>query len=338
MQESQRRNRKIGFYLLILTVVNVFFGIFNALSEDRQISHLDFLSTSEEFSGELVDIVIAVQQVPRGFTIPPNAVTTRQWPKESVPASAIFNLESVIGKKARTDIFREQPILTNMLVDDLANLANAGSDLAAILPNNRTATTLYLPPQNVPQSLRSGDRVDIVMTFNFKEANSSWQTTFPDVWTLLSENKDGDLEVILENRGELEILPSVGYVLKSPSEEQRARVVTQRTVQDALVAWVGYLPTHGRLFFVGVETNVDDSTIVWKDAIDNDELIPVTIALSPQDVNVIEWVKQMNIPISLILRSATSTSQVPTDPVNLQYIIDTFRADIPEKSSVIIDP
>ena len=52
------------------------------------------------------------------------------------------------------------------------------------------------------------------------------------------------------------------------------------------------------------------------------------LGVSPQDAVVLTWMMEARLPITFALRSATSTSQVPTDPVNLQYITETFRIDI----------
>jgi Ca2+/Na+ antiporter len=75
----------------------------------------------------VVDIIVAVQEIPRGMIIPPNAVQLRPWPIDAAPFNATANLDDVIGRYARTDIYREQPILSNMVVDDLNSLARVGN-------------------------------------------------------------------------------------------------------------------------------------------------------------------------------------------------------------------
>jgi pilus assembly protein CpaB len=300
----------------------------------------------------MVELVIAVQQIPRGFTIPPNAVTTRPWPEVSAPASAIFNLESVIGKKARTDIFREQPILTNMLVDDLANLANVGSDAAAVLPNNRVAVAIPMDRiTSVAYAIQPGDRVDVMVTLLFVDVDPVFQTIEPNNITLYDpvtgERSEG-IQGYIEDR-------SFGAgvtqtVIVGPSETQRPRMVTQRTVQDALVVWVGDFPINGRLFFTVPSPTpvptVDESASASGakgNATEKPTPIPprpdiITLAVSPQDAVVLTWMMEARLPITFALRSATSTSQVPTDPVNLQYITETFRIDIPGRLDYSIQP
>jgi len=58
----------------------------------------------------------------------------RTVPQDLAPYNAITSLDDVVGKIARTDIYREQPILSNLVVEDLTDIARVGSDAAAILP------------------------------------------------------------------------------------------------------------------------------------------------------------------------------------------------------------
>jgi Flp pilus assembly protein CpaB len=303
---------------------------------------------------KMVELVISVQQIPRGFTIPPNAVTTRRWPEESAPASAIFNAESVIGKKARTDIFREQPILTNMLVDDLANLANVGSDAAAVLPNNRVAVSVPMDRiTSVAYAIQPGDRVDVMVTLLFVDVDPVFQTIEPNLVAIVDEE---NFSVEAAFAGRFDGAYSLGGgvtrpVIIGPSEQQRPRMVTQRTVQDALVVWVGDFPISGRLFFIvpsptpvpTVDEDADSSSRGSTNATKAPTPVPprpdiITLAVSPQDAVVLTWMMEARLPITFALRSATSTSQVPTEPVNLQYITDTFRIDVPGRLDFSIQP
>jgi Flp pilus assembly protein CpaB len=304
---------------------------------------------------EMVDLVIAVQQIPRGFTIPPNAVISRPWPKLSAPSSAIFNLESVIGKKARTDIFREQPILTNMLVDDLANLASVGSDAAAVLPNNRVAVSIPMDRiTSVAYAIQPGDRVDVMVTLLFVNVDPVFQSIEPSSITLqdlTTGSTQAGIQGYEQQGSQVQFGEKVFRTIVSPSERQRPRMVTQRTVQEALVVWVGDFPIGGRLFFVvpsptpvpTVDPDAGSGSSSRAKATSKPTAIPprpdiITLAVSPQDAVVLTWMMEARLPLTFALRSATSTSQVPTDPVNLQYITETFRIDIPGNLDYSIEP
>ena len=61
-------------------------------------------------------VVVAAQDIPRGVQITPEMVTTVEYPADLAPQLAFAELEAVIGRTARTDLFRENPILSNQLI------------------------------------------------------------------------------------------------------------------------------------------------------------------------------------------------------------------------------
>ena len=65
-----------------------------------------------------IDIVIALQNIPCGYVIPESAVGLVPYPVEVMPAASLYDVESVVGKLARTDIYREMPVLENVLTDN----------------------------------------------------------------------------------------------------------------------------------------------------------------------------------------------------------------------------
>src|SRR5512145_1667260 len=130
----------------------------------------------------LVNIVIALQNLPRGYRFPETAdklqdiATYVLWPEEAVPFNALKEsdggLEKLIGKIARTEMFREQPILSSLLVEDLADIADFGSDAAAVLPSDRQAIAIPIDRlTSVAYGARPGDRVDILISLLFVDVD-----------------------------------------------------------------------------------------------------------------------------------------------------------------------
>jgi len=237
-------------------------------------------------------------------------------------------------------------------VDDLANLANVGSDAAAVLPNNRVAVSVPMDRiTSVAYAIQPGDRVDVMVTLLFVDIDPVFQTIEPNTVSIVDPDT---FETQVGITGRFDGAFSLGGgitqpVIVGPSEAQRPRMVTQRTVQDALVVWVGDFPISGRLFFVvpsptPVPTVSEDGESTSRgNATSAPTPIPprpdiITLAVSPQDAVVLTWMMEARLPITFALRSATSTSQVPTDPVNLQYITDTFRIDVPGRLDFSIQP
>ncbi|MDK3161738.1 hypothetical protein FBR02_01245 [Anaerolineae bacterium CFX9] len=291
------------------------------------------------------DIVIAVQELSRGQVIPPNAVALRPWPEQSAPFNAVRNLEDVVGKIARTDIFREEPILSNMVVDSFTSLARVGSDAAAILPNGLVAVSVPIDRiTSVAYAVQDGDRVDVIISLLFVDVDEAFQSINPNNLTLFRITEDG-IEFLDGISGRPDST-TLGPVIISPSERQRPRLVAQRTIQDALVVHVGNFPPDGR--FIGVPPTPTPRPA--DDEQDTGQGTPVpptptparpdiiTLGVTPQDAVVLTWYIEARVPITLALRSAQDTSRVPTDEVTLDYIMTTFGIELPGRRPYTIEP
>lgn len=307
---------------------------------------------------ELVNIVIAVQELPRGFRIPANAVAVRPWPAESAPFNGITNIEDVVDKIARTDIFREQPILSNMLVDDFENLANdlgrVGSDAAAVLPNTLVAVAMPVDRlTSVAYAVQDGDRVDVIVSMLFVDVDEAFQTISPNSIVLFERTEEGiELSEAIPGRPSQ---ISLGPAIIQPSERQRPRLLTQRTIQDALVVHVGEFPLDGR--FIGlpptptplpvaeqppeeevvIEENNPDATPLPTATPERPDI--VTLGVTPQDAVLLVWAVEARLPLTLALRSATDTNRVATEPVTLDFFMSEYNiVGPPQKREYTIEP
>lgn len=295
-----------------------------------------------------VNVVIAVQELPRGFRIPANAVDLRPWPEESAPFNGITNLEDVIGKIARTRIFREQPILTSMVTDDFTSLAEVGSDAAAILPSGLLGVSVPVDRlTSVSYAIQDGDRVDVILSMLFVDVDDAFQTIAPNFITLFDITEDGiSLTETLQGRPDS---TSLGPAIIGPSERQRPRLVTQRTIQDALVLHVGEFPLNGR--YIGVpatptpfaEEEEEEESRGAGDGTPVPSPTPnvptvVTLGVTPQDAVVLVWAVEARLPITLGLRAAADTSRTTTQAVTLDFIMSTFNIDPPGKRQFTIEP
>lgn len=295
---------------------------------------------------EMVEIVIALQDLPRGFRIPPNAVTLSPYPRSVVPFNALTDLEDVIGKIARTDIFREQPMLSNLVVEDLTDIARVGSDAAAILPSNLVAVSVPMDRlTSVAYAVQDGDRVDVILSMLFVDVDEVYQSLVPNDVTLFSISEEGDIQFIPAVPGRPET-SALGPVIIGPSERQRPRLVTQRTVQDAFVVHVGDFPYDGR--FIGVPPTPTPVPVENDDDTENQgpptptPLPPrpdiITLGVTPQDAVFLVWAIESRLPITFALRSASDTSRVPTTPVTLDYVMNEFNITLPVKRPFALEP
>jgi pilus assembly protein CpaB len=290
-----------------------------------------------------VDLVLAVQDLPRGFRITPNAVVLRPWPEQSAPFNAITNLEDVVNKIARTDIFREQPILTNMVVDDILDLARVGSDVAAILPEGLVAVSLPVDRlTSVANGIQDGDRVDLIISLLFVEVDEAFQSISPNNLTLFSVAEDGTITLQEGIQGRPDS-STLGPVIVGPSERQRPRLVTQMTIQDAIVLHVGNFPADGRYIGVPTPTPVpvsddpdEESTPVPPTPTPARDI--VTLGITRQDAVTITWYIEARVPVTLAIRAVNDTARTATTEVTLDYVMTTYGIELPGRRPYTIEP
>ncbi len=291
-----------------------------------------------------VDLVIAVQELPRGIVIPPNAVAVRPWPQDAAPINAITNMEDVIGKRARTDIFREQPILSNMVVDDLTGAAHVGSDAAAVLPSGLRAVSIPVDRlTSIAYAPQDGDRVDLIISMLFVDVDEAFQSIVPNNITLFKITADG-IQLLSPIQGRVDSV-SLGPVIVGPSERQRPRLVTQMTIQDALIVHVGNFPNDGR--FIGIPPTPTPVPVEGEQTQAGTPPPPtptpprpdiVTLGVTPQEAVVLTWYIEAKVPVTLALRSATDTARSSTTEVTLDYLMSQYEINLPGKRPFSIEP
>ncbi|NDJ84982.1 MAG: hypothetical protein GYB66_03760 [Chloroflexi bacterium] len=350
--------------------------------------------TPTEGETQFVPVSIALQDLPRGtlitrediasFAQDPAAalVDIRFFPLEYAPETAVENPEDLIGCRTRTTVPRESAIVVAEVVPDpsLANALNAdvvggacraanpalgqtGSDAALFVPSDRLAISVPLNPTGYGQvayGLKQGDRVDVLMSFLFIDVDEEFQTRMPNTITVITRNPDGTFEFTQGRVGREEPSEIFEGVIVGPSEiQQRPRLVTQRTIQDAVVIHVGWFPEDGVIygatptpFEEDEEALVVDPTVAAEvgpvavletlDALFGTEYIPVimTIAVRPQDALVLTWAIDSNIPISYALRPAIPADELNdiTEPVTLEYLLREFEIEAPPKLPLALEP
>ncbi|PJF36972.1 MAG: Flp pilus assembly protein CpaB [Candidatus Thermofonsia Clade 1 bacterium] len=300
---------------------------------------------------EFVEIVIALQELPRGIVIPEDGVGLRPWPKESLPINSIDSVRDVVGRIARTDIVRESPVLSTQLVDNISQIASAGSDAAAVLPNGLVAVAMPIDRlTNVAHAPMSGDTVDIIISFLFVDVDDQFQTRLPNKITLTVLKQDGTLEFQSGIEGRIE--PSGDFpfpIVVGPSEIQRPRLVTQRTIQNALVIHVGTFPPDGD-FLNRRPTPPPPPT--YDPARGGPTPLPtptftplppkdiITLAMEPQEAVALVWAIESRLPITLALRSARDRNAPPTstNAVSLEYMITEYRVPQPAALPYSLEP
>ncbi len=299
-------------------------------------------------------IVVAVQQLPRGIRIPASALVVQQWPVESIPDRHISDISKVADQLARTDIYIGEPILDTLIVPDLSQIARTGSDAAVVTPKGRVLVSIPVDKlTDVGYAVQDGDYVDVIVSFLFVNVDPRFQSITPDKLTIQTIKSDGTVSLAPGQEGEIVPpsipLPTGSFLIEGPSENQRPRLATQRTVQGAWVIHVGTFPLFGSYLRPPPATPTPiPQTAEGQPTPTGVPPTPtppfpdiVTLAVTPQDAVVLTWVIEANIPITLALRSSQgdpTALEDPTNAVSLEYMLSTFNVTQPPELPYALEP
>jgi Flp pilus assembly protein CpaB len=331
----------------------------------------------------VAEVIIAVQDIPRGVEIQPNMVEVIAFPVDFLPQGTFGDLNAVVGRIARTDISREQliqsrQIITGPFTQAAADLGRVGSDAAAVLEAGRVAIALPIDPlTSVAYALQPGDSVDVLVSMLFVDVDQDYQTILPNDHQILNFPIEqpfagciegtlsgefcvptynmiagplipgSEFEVVPVNTGRLSLAVPIVEV---PSEPQRPRLVTQRTVRDARVIWVGEFPLDG-VIFRAAPTNtpvvtVDPNAVTEEadpDAPPTNTPVPprpdiITLGVTPQDAVILTYMAEAHLPMTFALRSARAVGLPETQAVSLDYILTNFGIQVPDRFTFAVEP
>ena len=290
---------------------------------------------------DMTEIVVAVQNLPRGTRITSDTIQLEPWPKESVPEGEGFltNREDALDRITRVDIVRNMPILDGMLTDEAGDLAAVGSDAALQIPPGKVAYALPVARwSSVAWAIQPGDHVDVLVSLLLVDIDEEFQSILPDTASCVDPSEGEGCQP--GTLGRMEVLANGWVVGAGPSEEQRPRMVTQLTVQDAVVLRVGDWP-------MGEEEEAQPVEVEEQPAEgeptppppEHAAVEPLTLIVTLQDAMVLKYAEETGASMDLVLRSpGDHDSTITTESVTLKYIFDRFGVELPPKLPYSVEP
>jgi pilus assembly protein CpaB len=332
MAVQKKRN---GRLLLIITLILIVGLVLVYLWLTSNKSQTNTGSTTPQVTatpnGELIDIVVASQSIPRGTLITADYLTTIKYPEKEAPQGTFFtDISAAVGTRAKYDIDPGVPLTTSMVLHE-----NEGSVASFDIPSGMTAFSIAISPQTaVAYAPQKGDHVMVVGCMLLVSVDTNYQTILPDMTALTypsginltsgsPKTSSMDITPLTVAKGNYELDSSTNdpiYVI--PSEQQRSRMVCQTIIQNAEVLKVGTFPLTSDVVLPTatpiVQTNTQSTpaapAVVYPGS--------VTLIVSPQDTVILNYLELSGTTLSLALRSAGDTSTITTDPVTLQYVMD----------------
>jgi Flp pilus assembly protein CpaB len=308
-------------------------------------------------STRYVAVAVAVVDLPVGQEITPDLVRLESRPDTNIAVQAGVTFESldeVIGQVVRTQVSRGQEILRPMLALNSTDLSTLGSDLALYVDQGRIAVAFPIDRYSgAALAMRPGDLIDVLMSINLVEIDEETQTVLPNTWyridtVALEEGRTFFFPP--ETAGRLELIPLINVVANiapGVGEQQIPRRITQLTIQQAEVLWVGswYNPNDQSQEFMA------DAVIPQPVATPNEdgeappaptptkqrpEARPdiVILSLTAQDALALKWALETGIDIDLVLRSQGDSSVFFTTSVSLPQMVEQGGLLAPEPGTI----
>lgn len=213
--------------------------------------------------------------------------------------------------RQKTLIFATLLLMPFLIIWGKAALAQEEEIDDVNIPEGLVAITLPIDKAALVYGMESGSYVDVIMSFPLISVDNEFQSRLPNTISSISRNESGVLEFgpVIAGRVEASTISSLGAIT-GPSEPQRARLATQRTVQNLLVLHIEIPPDP--------PANSNPNQPV--------EIPParITFAVTEQDSLILTWAVRSQVFLNLTLRNQEDVIDEEVIPVTLQYLNDNF--------------
>lgn len=219
---------------------------------------------------DMVEVVVVVQQVPRGTMLNETVLGYISIPREMLIEGYFTDMAQAVGRQARLDLDANMLLTSSMVVDSADQLSATGSLAALSIPRGMVAVSIPINRlTSVSYAPRPGDHVNVIATMLLVDLDSDYQTLTPnrnaavlgagpgvvvgaETTEDISVDANTDISKVTAQNigagptsviGRTLIDPLLEQTLYAiPSERQRPRLVSQTLLQDAIVLGVGDFP------------------------------------------------------------------------------------------------
>lgn len=309
-----------------------------------------------------VEVVVAVTDLPVGQRIRPDLIRKEVRPDTNVAVVAgvtFSDPELVVGKIVKAPISKGQEILRPMLALNPSDIAGIGSDLSLYVDQGEVAVAFPINRfSGAAYAIRPGDLVDAFMSLTMVDLDEEFQTELPNMVQRVNENAlvEGQAFLFPEtSAGRLELIPginAVALIAPGAGKEPVPRRVTQLTVQQMEVLWVGSWrnPEESMEQEYDSEALTEAELAAIQQSINQGTLPPiegprpevepdiVILSMTAQDALALKWALETGINIDLVLRGQGDNTVFVTTSVSLPQIFEQGVIAAPESSEVGLQP
>jgi Flp pilus assembly protein CpaB len=330
-----RRRMFLILALLIFVVAGVVYIVFSYLPS---ISSGGPSSKTPTPSITNINVVFVVQDIPAGSLITEDTVKIGPWPSTYPLPGLATDISSIVGRRARIDLRRGEPVFTSQVTETSAEVSDTASAIALKIKPGKVAMAVPMSRlSGVAYAIGSGDHVMVIASFMFINLDANFQTDIPNHMLLASVDKDNKIVFVEVTGGRIfkesplsDVLLATYFV---PIETQRPRLTTTILVQDARVLSVGNANKNTTTSPVAVATpaaGAAQATTPTETLTPADILV---IEVSPEEAIAINFLIRLRADLTYALRSAGDTTIFDIPSMDLKRLMDDFKIDLPPNLS-----
>lgn len=291
-----------------------------------------------EFPPGLIEVVVSLQTVPRGWQMTAAELTTDLRFAADVGPNVLTDINDAVGLYARTDIYQGQTLTKDSLVTDLRLVALQNFGPSSLIPPGFVAQSVPMDRlSSVAYALGEGDYVDILISFVLQEIDPQFQTLLENSITFYLRDEEGNpILVTIDPYGRFEELPTGEITHIAPSEDKRRPILVSMILQNAKVIQVGTwqpdLPLAAATPTPAPVTGEETPTPFAGEEPTPTPAPPdaLLLALLPQQQLLLKYAVESNANITFALRGVNDAQLYTIENVDFNYIQQRFNIRIPD--------
>ena len=355
-----RRTLALVFILVALALLSVLVVVYLAQGGDTPVVEPTPITDAVDASGtpipvvvtlppeqlQLVDVVISIQTVPRGWQMTEAELATETRLASAVDSNIYIRVEDVVGLYARTDIYQGQTLTRDVLVDDPRVLGREEYGPSSLIPPGFEAMSIPMDRlSSVAYGLAPGDNIDVMFSLVFAEIDEEFETLLPNAAAFILYGTSGDggegegdsqgerTIFVVDPYGRFEVLSNGDLAHIAPSGPQQPVPVTF-IIQNAKVIQVGAweppqppaAPSPTPDLSVATPTPQGVEPTLTPTPQPPDVLV---IALPPQQLLLLKYAVEHNADVDYALRGINDGQLYQITNVELGYLLERFNIEIP---------
>jgi Flp pilus assembly protein CpaB len=281
-------------------------------------------------STQLVEVVVSLQTVPRGWQMSAAELYTDLRIASEVSSNVVTRIDDAIGLYARRDIFQGETLTVDVLATDPRSIGRENYGPSSLIPPGWVAQAIPIDRlSGVGYGMLPGDSVDLVTSFMLIQLDEEFQSILNNSVSFYLETVDEEGNrsfsiFVIDPYGRFDQLENQDLAHIIPSEPQRPILVSM-AMQNAKVISVGPWIPPGP---VQPPTPTPDPL---EPTPTPDPSIPPTptpappdvllLAMPPQQQLILRYALDSNAPVMVGLRGVNDGQLYSADSLNLEDIL-----------------